>query len=198
MDINFKEIDKQMANGQRNTSLLPLTEEEIEFVKKEIVRIGAEKDMDIFVFNDPVYISNPYLGTGYNFEKDLIYITKNVFPDDKYGSIHPRDLMSVGAVLAHEYWGHRPYREEYLKDKALSTEEHSYHTVPEWEDECRASINASKLAPNLTDAEKISLIMDAIYRAKEYGQYIEMDDYMKGVLYGDLYGNKKKTTIYSI
>jgi len=47
MDINFKEIDKQMANGQRNTSLLPLTEEEIEFVKKEIVRIGAEKDMDI-------------------------------------------------------------------------------------------------------------------------------------------------------
>lgn len=32
--------------------------------------------------------------------------------------------------------------------------------------------------------------MDAIYRAKEYGQYIEMDDYMKGVLYGDLYGNK--------
>lgn len=33
--------------------------------------------------------------------------------------------------------------------------------------------------------------MDAIYRAKEFGHLIEMDDFMKGVVYG--YLNKEKT-----
>ena len=183
----FKTIaieNKNMANGQRNLSTGPLTNEEIEFVKKEIVRIGAGDDMDLFVFNDPDHIHNAKLGTGYNYVKDKIFITKNVFPETQYGSTHPRDLMSVAAVLAHEYYGHRRYRDEYISDMKKSIADYQYHTTEVWKDECRASIDASKLAKNLTQQERSYLILDAIYRAKEYGQYIVMDDYMKGVLYG--------------
>ena len=114
--------DKSMANGMRDTSKTPLSEHEIEFVKSEIQRIGA--DLSIFVFNDEEHISS---STCYSFIEDKIYVTRNVFPDEKYGSTHPRDLMSVGAVLAHEYFGHRAYRAEYLSDMNQGDD---YHTTP--------------------------------------------------------------------
>ena len=120
-------------------------------------------------------------------------MTRNVFPDDKYGSTHPRDLMSVGAVLAHEYYGHRPYREEYLSDMEKGDD---FHTTPIWQDECRASINAAKIAQNLTERDKSNLVLDAIYRAKEFGHLIEMDDFMKEVVYG--YPSGAKNISYSI
>ncbi|MCI5805097.1 MAG: hypothetical protein MR029_02075 [Clostridium sp.] len=180
--------DKNMANGMRNTSKTPLSESEIEYVKSEIQRIGA--DLSVFVFNDKEHLS---VSTCYNFIEDKIYVTRNVFPDEKYGSTHPRDLMSVGAVLAHEYYGHRPYREEYLSDMAHGDD---YHTTPLWQDECRASINAAKTAHNLTDRDKSNLVMDAIYRAKEFGHLIEMDDFMKEVVYG--YSNGEKNISYNI
>lgn len=174
--------DKDMANGMRDTSKTPLSDAEIEFVKSEIRRIGA--DESIFVFNDEDHIT---VSTCYNFIDDLIYVTRNVFPDEKYGSTHPRDLMSVGAVLAHEYYGHRFYREEYLYDYSQGE---GYQTTEMWQDECRASITAAKLAKNLTERDKSNLVMDAIYRAKEYGHLIEMDDFMKEVLYGYSEGEK--------
>lgn len=168
--------DKDMANGMRDTSHTPLTDKEIQYVLSEIHRIQA--DASIFVFNDKDHQNR---STCYNYRDDIIFVTRNVFPDTKYGSTHPRDLMSVGAVLAHEYYGHRHYREEYLAD---SLKEDGFHTTPEWQDECRASITAAKLAPGLTDLDRSNLVMDAIYRAREYGQLIEMDDFMKEVVYG--------------
>ena len=180
--------DKDMANGMRDTSKTPLSKEEINYVKSEIHRIGA--DETVFVFNDEEHLT---LSTCYNFVEDKIYVTRNVFPDEKYGSTHPRDLMSVGAVLAHEYFGHRPYREEYLFDMAQGD---NYHTTPIWQDECRASINAAKTAHNLTDRDKSNLVMDAIYRAKEFGHLIEMDDFMKEVVYG--YSNGEKNITHNI
>jgi hypothetical protein len=178
--------NKDMANGQRDTSRTLLSNKEIAFVKSEIQRIGA--DESVFVFNDPGHITK---STCYGIIEDKIYITRNVFPDEKYGSTHPRDLMSVGAVLAHEYYGHRTYRNEYLSDIANDTE-----TTPYWQDECRASITAAKLAPNLTERDKSNLIMDAIYRAKEEGHLIEMDDFMKEVVYG--YSNGEKSIARNI
>lgn len=71
-----------------------------------------------------------------------------------------------------------------------------YHTTPIWQDECRASINAAKMAHNLTDRDKCYLVMDAIYRAKEFGHLIEMDDFMKEVVYG--YSNGEKNISYNI
>lgn len=184
----FSIDDKDMANGMRDTSKTPLSESEIEFVKSEILRIGA--DLSVFVFNDEEHIP---VSTCYNFIEDKIYVTRNVFPDERYGSTHPRDLMSVGAVLAHEYYGHRPYRDEYLSDMKQGDD---YHTTPIWQDECRASINAAKTAHNLTEKDKCNLIMDAIYRAKEFGHLIEMDNFMKEVVYG--YSNKEKNISYNI
>ena len=169
----FHPISKEMSNGMRMPGKEKLSVEEIAIIKEEIKRINA--DETIFVFNDPDHLDR----TCYNIEKDCIFVGRNVFPDTRFGSIHPRDLMSIAAVLAHEYYGHRPFRAEYLYDQLTKTV-----TTPIWMDECRASINASKLAPNLTIMEKSFLIQDAVKRAQEFGQQIEMDDYMRGVLYG--------------
>ena len=167
--------DINMAKGMRDMSRTPLTNAEIVYVKSEIQKIGA--DENIFVFNDEEHIHS---STCYNFVEDRIYITRNIFPDTKYGSTHPRDLMSVGAVLAHEYYGHRTYREEYLADYIKDPR---FHTTEIWKDECRASITAAKTTPNLTEKDKRDLVMDAIYRAQEYSHRIEMDDFMKGSLW---------------
>lgn len=176
---------KEMANGLRDVSSTPLTEDEISFILSEIKRIDADETR--FVFNDPFHISR---STCYNFLEDIIYVTRNVFPDDKYGSTHPRDVMSVAAVLAHEYYGHKTFREEYLADMKVGKD---YHTTPLWQDECRASITAAKITPNLTEREKSDLVLDAIYRAKEFGHLIEMDDFMKEVVYGYTSGEKNIT-----
>lgn len=186
--LKFMADDKDMANGMRDTSATPLSQDEINYVLSEIRRIGA--DESIFIFNDE---SHQHQSTCYNFVVDRVYVTRNVFPDDKYGSTHPRDLMSVGAVLAHEYYGHRYYRDEYLSDLETGP---TYHTTPVWQDECRASITAAKLAQNLTERDKSNLVMDAIYRAKEFGQLIEMDDFMKEVVYG--YSSGEKNITYNI
>ena len=171
-----------MANGMRNTSGTPLNDQEIEFVKSEIQRIQA--DEDVFVFNDPGHLRD---STCYNFANDKIYVTRNVFPDELYASAHPRDTMSVGAVLAHEYYGHRPHRQEYLSDWEKGN---GYHSTPLWQDECRASLVAAQTAPGLTEIDKRDLVLDAVYRAKEFGQLIAMNDFMKEVVYG--YTNEER------
>ena len=178
--------NKEMSNGNRDMSRTILTDKEIEFVKSEIRRIGADESR--FVFNDEAHIQS---STCYNFITDLIYVTRNVFPDTKYGSIHPRDIMSVGAVLAHEYYGHRTYRNEYLDDYKKGID---YRSIPEWQDECRASIVAAKTAPGLTEMDKANLVLDAVYRANEFNQRIEMDDFMKEAVYGYSEGEKNIVT----
>jgi hypothetical protein len=182
----FKPIDddRSMSNGMRNLSRVPLTEEEIDMVKHEIKAIQADESK--FIFNDPDHIAH---STCYNPKNDVIYVTKNVLPDNRFGTIHPRDLMSVRAVLAHEYYGHRPHREEYLFDY-----EHGTTTTLEYEDECRASIEAAKITPNLSQKDRRDLIMDAVYRADEAGQYIQNDAFMKEVLYGYKDGERNITT----
>ncbi len=176
--------ENQHRKGADFITSTPLTNEEIEIVKQEIRKIKA--DESIFVFNDPEHIQ---ASTCYNFVDDKVYVTRNVFPDIKYGSTHPRDLMSIRAVLAHEYYGHRSFREEYIRDR-----ESGNQTKTIWEDECRASIVAAKTTPNLTIQDKSNLIMDAVYRAEEFSQHIELDSFMKEVLYGYTDGEKNITT----
>ena len=81
-------------------------------------------------------------------------------------------------VKAHEYYGHRTYRQEYLDDVKFARV-----TTLEWEDECRASITAARIGKGLTAMDRSYLIQDAIKRAEEFGQWIELDDFMKEVLY---------------
>lgn len=172
--VEFHPITKkEMSNGMRMYGKEPLTEEEIEIVKKAIREIEA--DESVFVFNHPKHLSN----TCYNSIKDIVYIGRNIFPDTKYASSHPRDIMSIRAVLAHEYYGHRTYKEEYNSDI-----EKGQDTIPAWEDECRASITAAKISPGLTQIDRYHLVQDAAKRAEEFGQLIENDEFMRGVLYG--------------
>lgn len=172
-EFTTSSANREMSNGMRMYGNAPLTDEEILIVKQAIAEIEA--DDRFFVFNDKDHLSH----TCYNSRDDVIYIGRNIFPDTKYGSTHPRDMMSIRAVLAHEYYGHRTYRDEYLDDLFSCRT-----TTPEWQDECRASITAAKIAPGLTQMDRYHLVQDAVKRAEEYGQWIKTDDFMKEVLYG--------------
>lgn len=173
MTFEFVEAEGKFPNGMRNSSGEPLTEEEIDIVKREIQRIEADESR--FVFNDPEHMDC----TCYDPVKDLVFVAKDVFPDMTYGSTHPRDIMSVAAILAHEYYGHRTYRDEYINNFRDNVK-----TTPNWEDEYRADIAASKTTPNLTDRERHDLVWDAIYKAEEAGIRVKLDSYIMEVLYG--------------
>ena len=86
-------------------------------------------------------------------------------------SLHPRDLMSSRAVLAHEYYGHRAHRNTRLIEGS-------------WNDEFRASYIAAKNAPNLLAEDRRYFILDALERAREKGVSIKYNDFIREVLYG--------------
>ena len=87
--------------------------------------------------------------------------------------------MSARAVLAHEYYGHRPYRELYLAEIDLGK------MAPQtWVDEFRASYMAAKNAPGLSDDDRRYLILDALERAKEAGISINHNSFIRRVLHG--------------
>jgi len=151
---------ERSANGLRRTPFIELTEEEIEYIKGEIRSIGA--DENVFRFNRGS-------GTSYVDNLDIINVRSNVFPDKN--SVHPRDLMSPRAVLAHEYYGHRTNRGTPLPKDS-------------WNDEFRASYMAAKNAPRLSIQDRVYLLLDAIERAKETGVSIRYNSFMRRILYG--------------
>ena len=155
-------ISDREAGGLRHSPLNTLTEDEIKYLKAEILAIDAEES--VFKFNVGY-------ATGYRDDIDVIQIRGDIFPNDS-SSIHPRDLLSERAVLAHEYYGHRTYRNTNLPKGA-------------WNDEFRASYAAAKNTPNLSDTDRQYLILDAIERAKEAGVTIRYNDFMRRILYGD-------------
>lgn len=150
---------RNMANGLRKPSTYILSEKEIDAIKIDIRAIGA--DESIFKFN----VGS---GTCYDDVLDEIRIRGDVLPDNT--SLHPRDLMSVRAVIAHEYYGHRAYRGTKL-------------LYGSWNDEFRASYMAAKNAPNLSAEDRRYLILDALERAKEAGISIKTNDFIRRVLY---------------
>lgn len=151
---------ERQANGLRTSSSHILTDKEIEKVKENIRAINATEK--IFVFR------NGY-GTGYSDDRDIVFISSNILPD--LNSNHPRDLMSIRAVLAHEYYGHRAYRGTKLEQGS-------------WNDEFRASYMAAKNCPNLSDEDRYYLILDALERAKEKGITIKNNSFIRRILYG--------------
>lgn len=164
--------DRQMANGMRTSRFHVLTDQEKAFVLHEIRAIGADETK--FQFHCPEHNR-----TCYEPELDTVYIAGDILPDMTSASNHTRDLMSVRAVIAHEYYGHRPHRSEYLQDL-----KQGFYTIPRWKDEYRASYEAARYCPNLSEMDKYHLIQDAIDRCQEAGYQIENDGFMKEVLYG--------------
>ena len=151
---------RNMASGNRKPAQYILTERDIAKIKEDIRIIGA--DESVFRFN---------VGrrTGYDDVLDEIRVRGDILPDKN--SLHPRDLMSTRAALAHEYYGHRAYRGTKLKRNA-------------WNDEFRASYMAAKNTPNLSAEDRKYLVLDALERAKEKGVTIKHNDFIRRILYG--------------
>ena len=159
---------KHSASGNRRSPYYTLNENDIENIKSEIRAIQANESD--FVFNSTITKGTCFLASD-----GKVHIKGNIFPDK----------MSVRAVLAHEYYGHKPYIEQYLKeDSETSSEalERIYKNA--WADEFRASYMAAKNAPGLTEEDRYFLIMDALSRAREAGISIKNNDYIRRALYG--------------
>ena len=153
-------VDDRNAGGLRRSPFNTLSIDNIKHLQEEIRAIGA--DESIFVFNEGRQ-------TSYVDELDIIRVRYDVFPD--IHSTHPRDLMSERAVLAHEYYGHRKYRDTWLEHGS-------------WNDEFRASYIAAKGTYNLSDEDRRYLVLDALERAKEAGVTIVYNEFIRRVLYG--------------
>lgn len=151
---------REMASGGRRGKNHRLSEDEKQQVRQAIRDLEA--DEDVFVFDDQHM-------TGYLDAADIIRISGNVMPD--LTSDHPRDRMSMRATLAHEYYGHRAFR----NTKAAKNS---------WNDEFRASYTAAITAPGLDDDERRDLMLDALERAKEAGVSIQLNSVMRRLLYG--------------
>ncbi len=83
--------------------------------------------------------------------------------------------MSQRAVLAHEYYGHKHFDDVFG----------ARNPVPgSWNDEFRASYSAAINTPNLTDMDRIYLMLDALERAKEAGVNIKITKQIRRILYG--------------
>ena len=172
-------MEKPLAMGLRKPPSRLLSEDEIRQLKDDILAIGA--DETVFVYN-----SEQVRGTCYRPQDDKVHAKGNVLGDSN--STHPRDLMSSRAVLAHEYYGHRPYREKYLSEFEMIdlSDDESLLTLSNrgWIDEFRASYVAAKNAPGLSDQERYYLVLDALERAKEANISISYNDFIRRVLYG--------------
>jgi len=153
---------REMASGLRRSPYHILSDDEIAELRKDIEAIGA--DDSIFAFNKGHQ-------TSYSDVFDEVRVRGDIFPN--LNSLHPRDLMSSRAVLAHEYYGHRPYRNSKVKMPAGS-----------WNDEFRASYMAARNAPGLTIEDRRYLVLDALERAKQAGVSIRQNTFLRGVLYG--------------
>jgi len=153
-------IDNREAGGLRKSPYHVLTENDIQRLQNEIKTINAQPD--VFLFN---------IGpkTGYNDETRYINIRGDVLPVK--GSIHPRDLMSERAVLAHEYYGHYKFAP-------------SRFEAGDWRDEFRASYIAAIKTPNLTNDDRRYLMLDAYERAKEGGCILEYNKKAREIIYG--------------
>ena len=162
----WREFDIEYPPHGRRSPYHILTAEEIEGLKKDIEAICAE--VDIFRFNYEGCARTSYLS-----KLDTVFVKGDVLPDMVFASPHPRDLMSARAVLAHEYYGHRPYRNAKFQMPAGS-----------WNDEFRASYMAAKNAPGLSCIDKFYLIHDALRRAGEAGVKIRHNSFIRGVIYG--------------
>lgn len=164
------------AAGNRRSPLYKLSEADVKLVQEEITAINAN-------INDFVFNSDYTRGTCFLASDGKVHIKGNIFPDEY--SEHPRDKMSVRAVLAHEYYGHIPYREQYIReDNDTSDESINKIMAQAWADEFRASYMAAKNAPNLSDDDRRLLILDSLSRAEEAGISIKYNDFIRRVLYG--------------
>ncbi len=152
--------NRGMANGNRVSPHHILIQDEIASIMNDADEIGIPTDILKF---------NIGLQTGYSDLSNVIHIRGDVLPD--VSSVVNRDLLSQKAVLAHEYYGH------YLSNP-------SKFRIGDWRDEFQASYKAAINTPNLSDAERRMLMLDAYNRAKEAGVVAKYNKKARMIIYG--------------
>ena len=138
-----------------------LTPDEIAHVTNEWQALGG--DPDVLQFN------RQGQNTGYAEQIGKVFINGDVFPTTSE-SLHPTATLSVRETLAHEM-GHMAYPGTDVSYGA-------------WNDEFRASYWASKNVPGLTLDEQRNLVIDAWQRAQDAGQSVQMNSYIRQMIYG--------------
>ena len=92
--------------------------------------------------------------------------------------------MSVAAVLAHEYYGHRVFRNEYLADLGKKDAD---RTTPQWQMSAGQVLPQQKMFQTFPN-KNVQTLSTMQERARESGNILETDketdSFMKGVLYG--------------
>jgi len=154
----LEEIERN-AGGLRRPAFETIEPHEMERLKQEFADLGGDPEMLSF---------NQGTQTGYRDRENIIRVRGDVNPVE--GSLHPRSAMSSRAVLGHEL-GHAAHRGTKLP-------------IGAWNDEFRASYWAAKNLPNLSEEDRIHLLLDAMERAKEAGVTIRVNALMRGILYG--------------
>jgi hypothetical protein len=157
----FDRMIERGASGLRRSVHYELTDDDIELVMREALSISIPLEALEFERGDT---------TGYNESTDKIIIKGNIFPSPDASS-HPRDVLTIRAVLAHEWYGHRKFRGTPL-------------AIGDWKDEFRASYTAAVEAPGLSDVERYQLMLDAMARAKEAFVTISYNNRIREVLHG--------------
>ena len=149
-------------NGRRYYRSHYLDKNEQHLIRELACSIGIDaygEDYDKLIFNE--HRITAYHG---DFEDDdFISIVGEIYPDTH--STHPTDLLTIRAVLAHEWYGHRANK--------------STHLPPgHWMDEYRASLLASRDTPGLEEFERIQLMADAKTKALYAGFKVDPDTFM--------------------
>ena len=152
--------ERGMSMGLRRSASHILTEEEI---------AGILKDAKVLGIDESILLMNTGSRTGFVDYKQAIHIRGDILPD--LDSPVARDRMSQRAVLAHEYYGH------FLNHP-------SEFDFGDWRDEFRASYDAAVKAPNLSDADRAYLMIDAYDRAREAGEFLDYDEIARRIIYG--------------
>lgn len=152
--------ERRMSNRLRTSPSHILTDSEI----NEIKEYSSELNIPIEVLR-----FNEGGRTGFSDIQGIINVRGDILPD--INSTYNRDLMSQRAVLAHEYYGH--YKNHPSKFR-----------IDDWRDEFKASYDAAINAPNLSDAERRSLMIDAYDRAKEAGVTVKYNKKARLLIYG--------------
>lgn len=151
---------RNFAMGLRRPVSHILTRDEIANIKEDAEALGI--DVSVLRFNDGHQ-------TGFRDSMGLIYIRGDILPD--VDSIIARDRMSPRAVLAHEYYGHFQHHP-------------SEYGPGDWRDEFRASYIAAVEAPNLSDEDRMYLMVDAYDRAKEAGEVVGYTEKARRIIFG--------------
>lgn len=162
-EIKFVPIDKARPAGLRCRDRSPLSAKEIDWLKEEIRSISA--DESVFAFDDPQGKAR------YDQEKDIIYVTRHIFPDTSVWPESPFDQLTPRALLALLYYGHRARAGKDDKGEA-------------WKNKALQALNTALNAPGLSQFERAVLLMDAAWHAaKGFHEFILTED-LKEIAYG--------------